>query len=124
MSFAVTLAAEKLEVGQTVRGTVVFDEPQEKFARANGVRLEVFAEVSGSGTGEKVEVFNQLISEGAVRSPSQLGFEVALPVNGPCSFEGRYVKILWKVKASVDVDWAIDPKSVAVFRLVPKSAAR
>ena len=118
----VRLSASTFEAGGALRGTVVFDEAVSPLEKAKGVRVQVGFAVTGSGTPESKDVFDGFIHQGPVHAPTQLSFETKLPDDGPCSYEGRYVKIAWQVKVSVDVAWAIDPKGTASFKVVPRGA--
>jgi hypothetical protein len=121
--FSIELTRAKFEAGAFVTGAVVFEEKLDELEKARGVRLQVTMNVTGSGNSEKLEVYDEMLHLGPVHAPLKLPFRAALPRNGPCSFEGRHVKINWSVRVSADVAWAIDPKAVEQFEVIPASAA-
>jgi hypothetical protein len=121
-AFEVQLSGHSFEAGGKVRGTVIFREAFSQLEKAAGVRVQLVMGVTGSGSKESKQVFDAMVHSGPVRAPTQLSFEAALPANGPCSYEGRYVKIGWQCKVSVDVEWAIDPVVIESFKVVPRRA--
>lgn len=121
--FSIDLSASTYEAGGKVTGTVIFDQPFAQLEKASGVRLELKMLVTGSGNSETVSVFDGMIHQGPVSAPTRISFEVELPAHGPCTFDGRYVKIAWQARVSVDVAWAIDPKQVEHFRVVPRGSS-
>ena len=119
--FSVELEGTQFEAGGTLRGNAVFDSMIEELEGAGGVRLEVTMKVLGSGNPETTKIFDQTIYTGAVHAPLRCPFEVPLPANGPCTFDGRHVKITWHARVTVDVAWAFDPKATIGFAVVPRS---
>lgn len=75
----------------------------------------------GSGTQESVTVGPHLIG-GPFRAGCSTRFELAVPPEGPITWSGRYVKVDWRLEVSLDIPWAIDPKSKVTFRVVPRGA--
>jgi sporulation-control protein spo0M len=43
-----------------------------------------------------------------------------VPDDGPVSYQGRLLEVQWFLQASLDIPWAIDPKSSFVFEVGPR----
>jgi hypothetical protein len=116
--FDVHLDADAVEAGEVLRGRLQLKADEEKLAKAKSLELLVVGRIHGSGTSESVELLIQRL-EGPFSGSVALEFEKRLP-EGPVSWQGRYVKVDWVLRASLDVPWAIDPKIEVEFRLVPR----
>lgn len=60
------------------------------------------------------------LTEGIPAEPVRFPFRFLLPPDGPVSYHGHLLSILWEVEARLDVSWAIDPKVVRPVLVVPR----
>jgi hypothetical protein len=47
-----------------------------------------------------------------------------IPREGPVTYEGMLLTVAWFVKVSLDIPWAIDPKSTFAFEVGPRMVAK
>lgn len=122
MDWPVSIRLERATwaVGERLTGKVHFG-PDERMAKVKGFRLKVGARVHGSGNIESVEVFNQYYTP-PPPTGGELAFTVDLPEGGPVSWQGRYVKVDWAAEVSLDLPWAVDPKTSTPFIVQPIGA--
>lgn len=104
--------------GESVRGTVTV-YPQESFACAH-LYLRLIWHTEGRGTQHKETVQEADLFQGEFMAsmPQTYDFQFDIP-NGPWSYDGHYISIIWKVEAQLDVSWARDPKISQPFLLQP-----
>lgn len=109
--------APTVAVRQPIRGHVEVDA--EKGGRCDGLTVRAQWHTHGRGTvvtggGEARELFR---GEWAPGERARYPFE--LPgVEGPLTYHGTEVNLDWRVLATADVPWAIDPKAEAELVLV------
>jgi hypothetical protein len=120
--FDVQLDADSVEAGEHLRGRLQLKADADRLEKAKALELTVIARIHGSGTSETVELPVQRL-EGPFTGRVAVEFEKRLP-EGPVSWQGRYVKVDWVLRASLGVPWAIDPKIDVPFRVVPRQARK
>lgn len=108
----ITLDSPVAEVGGTITGRVEW-EGAEKDPRA----VEVALSYRCSGSGE-ADTGRPSTSRAAADRSGSYPFELAVPDDGPITFEGRLISVAWKVSAKLDLALADDPgvaEDVVVF---------
>lgn len=118
--FVVRIDTPEVPAGGQVSGEVSFDVPDSKLEKARKVTLVCRARVHGSGNGEEIHGGAVVIHQGPIPVGSRFPFAGPVPAQGPCSFDGRYVKISWEILVELDVPFAFDPKAVGHFKVVPR----
>ncbi|MBN1491007.1 MAG: hypothetical protein JXA69_13910 [Phycisphaerae bacterium] len=93
--------------------------------KARGVRVELGWHTEGRGDTDKKVVDTVTVQEGSLHGPQayQWTFELAVPSDGPISYHGHYINILWQVRAVVDMPWARDAKAEQPVQILPDYAA-
>jgi hypothetical protein len=104
--------------GRSIRGAVEVDA-SEGGARCDGlvVKTQWFAHGRGevtTGDGDSVELFRGEWAAGERRS---YPFELPGP-EGPLTYHGTEVNLDWRVVATADVPWAVDPRAESELVLV------
>jgi hypothetical protein len=108
--------------GDRIEGLVIVST--DEYFECNRVVLSIKGQersrvVRGSGDTRRVYLEkkqhinkqNELVGATAIQAgETSFPFSFVLPRNIPCSFQGTYGKIEYKLEAKVEVSWAIDPK--------------
>jgi hypothetical protein len=114
-----------VQAGGALNGEVLIQVPSDVNARA--VLLEVSCNVHGRGTGEQVEALPEhRVYEGDLHAGQELRvpFEARISVAGPCTYQGRYIKMDWAVRVRLDVPLWFDKRYEFPFTVVPRVVAR
>lgn len=115
----ITLSPETVCVGETLEVTVRC-QPTE-FQETNTIVIRPRWRTEGRGDEARGVI------RAVRRQPGQVGpsdpfdhtFEFTIPENGPISYEGKLIRIIWEVHVLVDVPWAGDPSHARSFRVLP-----
>ncbi|MBO6935533.1 MAG: hypothetical protein JJ863_11180 [Deltaproteobacteria bacterium] len=107
-----SLESKELRVGDVVRGEV---RVEQDLSAAEGLDVELVYTVRHS---PHVLVKERLVY-GAVHRGQVIPFELTL-TEGPYSWDMPNVSVTWKVKASADIAWRIDPKVETDFVVRPR----
>jgi hypothetical protein len=107
--------------GSELEGRVLFLEDAPGLEKVRAVKIVCDARVHGSGSEETIAL-GPLAIHGPFSAPAKVPFQFVIPRKGPTSYEGRYVKITWRVTVTLDIPWAIDPKQTVEFQVVPRPA--
>ena len=93
--------------------------------KARGVRIELAFHTEGRGDTDKNAVDTVTLHEGPLHGPQehQWKFELAVPADGPITYHGHYVNILWVVRAVVDIPWGRDTKQEHPVQILPDYVA-
>ena len=70
---------------------------------------------------ENSEYFDEAemeISGSEFGSVESFSFTLRVPIDGPPSYDGKILRILWVVEVRLDLPWAKDEKAAAPFRVV------
>ena len=51
--------------------------------------------------------------------PVTIPFALYLPADGPISYDGKILRIMWQIVARIDLPWAKDEIAEQPFRVVP-----
>jgi len=106
----IALSELKVKNGERVRGNVTFE---------------------GTKTPRKIEVVCRWRVEGRGRSREEVvdraesqdmtvSFDFAIPKEGPLTYDGQLLRIIWEVWANADLPMARDESDVATFTVVPR----
>ncbi len=112
-----------VEVGGIVRGRIervgqVDDLASSSDHRIRGVRVVLGYTTEGRGDVDREVVVNKefpVDAYGGVDSH----FELPVPSNGPISYDGRLIRVLWSVVARIDVKFASDPTTRIPVLIIP-----
>ncbi len=81
------------------------------------VILRVKWYTEGRGDRDEGIHWEEVVHQGPLVGGEEFPFEVQLP-EGPLSYSGRLIKIIWAVEVHFDIAWRKDPKFEQRFRLV------
>lgn len=121
----VTLEATQAEVGASFRGRAVHrgwdgGPLDESRSRVRGVRVELRYQTEGRGTTARDTVAT---IELPADDNGNVGatFELPVPSTGPISYDGKLIRVLWEVKATVDVKHRRDAHVEVPVLVVPRN---
>src|SRR4051794_31890176 len=110
----------RYEPGSTVCGTVNIVPDTDGECKHLWARAELYTEGRGNSDGSTAHGRVPRTRGLAAHSPVSYDFELELP-REPWSYAGRIVSIVWKVEASIDVPWSIDPSKRETIILAPRA---
>lgn len=104
--------------GDTVRGYVEVRVDED--VRCDGLVAECRWRTHGKGSSVHGEPLRLELFQGDWRAGAlqRYPFELTLP-HGPFTYHGRYLNVVWEVRAVADVPWALDPKVEREIVLAP-----
>ncbi len=106
MSITVLPDSEVYAPGETLSGAVAwFCDKAPQY-----IIIELLWETSGRGTQDSQVIYSEKIPCSSEKGEAQFSFTI--PADCPQSYRGKLVSIAYKLKASADIKWAIDPKSI------------
>ncbi len=106
----------RFQPGETMQGSVQVTPQGDMNCRHLFVRLVWQTEGRGDrdrGVAAEMDLYQGQLPAGTPRMHS---FHFRLP-DGPWSYAGYYINIIWHVEASIDLAMAIDPKAAKPFIL-------
>ncbi len=106
-----------VECGDTVRGVVRW-APEEKMPRGIDVLLGYHTEGRGDTDRKVMARARHDIVEG--EAGGELPFELVAPTDGPITYDGRLMRVIWTVTARLDMRLARDPSAVEVITVFPR----
>lgn len=113
-------ASAHYEPHQVLQGGVVLRVDRSLNCRHVFVRLVWHTE--GRGDRDRGEVAEVDLHQGEIRpgAPLREDFHFRLP-EGPWSYAGHYINIIWEVEVSIDVPLARDPRASKRIILAPRA---
>ena len=119
----IRLAKEAVTAGENIAGVACWisqgeSKPPEAFVVKVGWVVEGRAGFEMNTLFEKKEV------PAAPGMPIQIAFDVPTPPEGPISYDGELVRVIWRVFATAEISWAIDPKKEVPVRVLPRKVER
>lgn len=107
-----------LEPGDTVSGTVYVEV--NKDCRCDGLQLNLEWYTHGRGNGTGATAGGKMLFHGewAEGQRHEYPFELEMPP-GPYTYRGHYLNVDWRLKATADIPWALDPKGEQELLLRP-----
>jgi hypothetical protein len=98
-----------------VKGTVTW--PAEgKQPQALIIMLAWRTEGQGTTDSQVVQKVRHQLSPPA---PVNVPFDFEIPADGPVSYNGKLLRILWEIAVVIDIPWAMDKFEYASFQVVP-----
>lgn len=113
----IEIPGSQFEVGSALKGQVSWTPDQESKPRA--VRVSLGWRTEGRGN-RKEGTCDE--TEGSVITPGStvtLPFEFQVPLQGPVSYDGKLMKIIWEITVRVDLPFARDEIERKEIRVVP-----
>ncbi len=109
--------------GDTVRGWLRVDLPAD--SRMRGISIELKWQTEGRGTVDECVVgkVSWVETQLPASPPFELPFELHIPANGPVSYHGNLLSIVWTLRANIDIPWAIDVGESREITVLPRGAA-
>lgn len=125
MIFIELAHASPWPVGAQVTGQVIWDPAYEGSDRARAIMISLQWRTKGRGDRNSAIVHTLTIpfTDGPPRTTTRVPFRLALPPDGPVSYSGTLLEVIWEVHARVDLSWGIDPRAVEPLLVVPRMAA-
>jgi hypothetical protein len=109
--------AESYLPEETIRGRVIIDVPEPITCRK--IIVNVGWRTEGRGDLDYDSIHEQHVESGELNvGTSTYEFSCELP-DGPISYAGHYINIIWEASARIDLAWKIDPKAAREFYLLP-----
>lgn len=99
--------------GETIRGEVSWAADQ-KAPEAVTVTAGLVTE--GRGSTDTVTVYEQTIADPPIEGTA--AFDFIVPVDSPCTYDGRLIRVRWRVEVRLDLPWAMDERDEAPFVVV------
>ena len=109
----------QLQLGEAVRGVALWtpeagENPRHVFAK-------VLWRTEGRGIVNTATLWEQRVP--AAGLPIQIPIDVALPLDGPISYDGNLLRILWEVVVGLDLPMRKDPEERVRLLVLPRSIA-
>lgn len=110
--------ASEIRAGQTLKGQVVWSTDKGKSPRKIAVTIQWVV----SGKGVKSENVLDSVVDDATESKTHVvvPFEVEVPSYGPLSYDGKLFRVVWEIKAEVDLPFAVDEEERVAFTVLPE----
>jgi hypothetical protein len=108
----------------TLKGIATWWADRDVFPRsiivALGWRTEGRGDVDSDRVAEWREAGRTVFAGEVVRVP----FTFEIPGDGPVSYDGKLIRVIWEVRVRVDLPWAVDEKAEFPFRVRPRQIRR
>lgn len=126
MIFAELTHSNPWPVGAQVTGQVIFDPAYAGSDRAQAILINLAWRTHGRGDRNSAIVQSLTIpfTAGPPRTIAKFPFRLTLPPDGPVSYHGSLVQVIWEVRARVNLSWGIDPRTAEPFMVVPRIITR
>ncbi|MDO5682414.1 MAG: sporulation protein [Propionibacteriaceae bacterium] len=111
---------EPFVVGQSVYGVATWDPVGVTRGRAFIITVGWRTEGRGDTDTGVIATFNIPFTSGQPTTVTTFPFQFQLPPDGPVTYHGKLLRVLWSVTARVDVSLAIDPKQSRDFVVSPR----
>ena len=121
LSIALEQPRSTLAVGDTLTGFVGVEVNQAATCRDLTLTLRWRTHGRGNRTSGDVKVLHLFEGEWSEGETHLHPFELRLPEDGPMSYSGHLVNIVWELEARADIPWALDPKATQELVLVQAS---
>ena len=113
----IDLLTEVVECGEAVRGLVRWS-PEEKMPRGIEVELQYHTEGRGDTDRKVMARAHHDVAEGD--SGGELPVELLAPVDGPITYDGRLIRVIWTLEARLDMRLARDPSASQIVTVFPR----
>lgn len=108
---------DAVTLGSTVRGRVSWTASKDVSPRKIQVFLRWHTEGRGSTAKDTLVTGTHECGPVSAGEEVSFPFEFSIPEDVPVSFDGRLIRMIWEIGVQVDLPWAFDEKSAAVFRV-------
>lgn len=112
-------------VGAQLSGHIIWDPSHSGSERARAILVNLRWRTEGRGDRDSgvVQFLTIPFSAGPPPHVTRFPFRFTLPPDGPVTYHGYLIRVIWEIEARVDVSWTIDPKAAAPIIVVPRVAA-
>ena len=110
------LSSEQFEVGSILKGQVTWTP--EKESKPRGLRVAMAWRTEGRGNRKEATCGETERTDMAPGSEVTLPFEFHVPLEGPVSYDGKLMKIIWEIIVQVDLPFARDEIEKKEIRVV------
>ena len=109
-------------VGDLVKGRVSIDAPVA--TKTKKITVDLNWKTEGRGNQNKDTVDSVTIHEGELYDGAMINseFELKLPDDGPVTYDGHYIRIVWAVVVRIDIPWATDVFEHTEITVLPQYA--
>lgn len=114
-----------VEVGEHLTGRILRQPDADGLtakSKARELRLSLQYETSGRGTTDSKSVSTQRFDcdiQGGVNA----SFSLAVPDEGPISYDGSLIRVRWSIEARLDLKLARDPKHDVSVLVIPRNGS-
>lgn len=113
----VEIPSGPVEVGATLKGQVTWTPDGD--AKPRGLRVTLGWRTEGKGNKKEGTCDETERTDIAPGSTVTLPFEFHVPIDGPVSYDGKLMRIIWEVMARVDLPFTRDEMEKREIRVVP-----
>lgn len=117
----IALESERVEAGQSLQARIEWSCTDGRPTRLEST-LYWFTEGRGDTDGRRIHTETLPIEEGQMTGWTQI--DVRVPEDGPISYDGTLLKILWEVRSDLKVDRGSDERAVERVTVQPRSGMR
>jgi hypothetical protein len=108
------------EVGQQVKGTLIWTPDSDTLPRSILVSLGWRTEGRGFVDRQRVASMSPTVNRVVAGRPTMIPFAVELPLEGPMSYVGSLMRIIWELTVDIEKPWAIDEHLTIGLIVVPR----
>lgn len=108
--------------GARVKGSAVWTPDRQVSPRELRISAEWRTEGRGSTSSGKGGELRFPAGPQGFMPPVQLPFELVLPPDGPLSYDGKLIRVIWELVVRVDLPWASDEVARQTLQVVPRQA--
>lgn len=117
----IRLSQSGVRAGETISGDIIWTVPEELPKRAIasiGWRTEGRGDVNRATVQEISLDFSKFARGGNATIP----FQFQIPFNGPVSYDGSLLRIIWEVNVEIDLANVLSKKNrqAVIFRVLPR----
>ena len=106
------------EVDGQFTGDLTYVVPDEKPDAIRGIRLELRYFTEGRGSTNSEHLSSMVIEIDTSQNAIER-FEIPVPENAPISYDGQLIRVLWEIKATIDIARGSDYNRVKPVIVVP-----
>ena len=112
----IDLKTDKIVVGSRVSGTATWSSDGGKQPRK--VEVVLRRRIEGKKR-EATEVANAMDDRTESRSQITVPFDFEIPSEGPPSYRGKLINIVWEIVANADLPFAVDQTETKILDVAP-----
>ena len=119
----ITLDRRDYVVGDRVTGHVLWNPSSQSNPRGIIVMAQWRTEGRGDSTSDIVAELRADAGPTGFTPPVQLPFELTLPSDGPISYNGKLIRVIWEIIVRIDLPMALDTRHKEMFYVFPRQLA-